>query len=253
MTLLAHALHGHGPTRVVVLHDWLGDRRTWDPVLPYLDPARFTHAFVDLRGYGGSKELTGAHTADEVAGDVLALAAHLGWERFAAVGHSMSGLFVQALAAAAPERVTRLVGVTPVGPGGLAMPDEVRPVMERISLHPSERRPVLQQTLGERLTPRWLEHKLERWSACSRPEAVLGYLRAFVGTDLRARVEGLDLPVLAIAGEHDAPWFQADALRAGFAAYPRLEVVTCGNAGHYPMQETPVALATLLERFLARE
>jgi pimeloyl-ACP methyl ester carboxylesterase len=73
-----------------------------------------------------------------------------------------------------------------------------------------------------------------------------------VQRDLRERVKGLDIPLLVITGEHDQPWFSAGALRAEFAAYEKLEVVTCGNAGHYPMQETPVALATMMERFLAK-
>ncbi len=250
MTSLAHALHGHGPVRVVVLHDWLGDRRNWDPVLPYLDPARFTCALVDLRGYGGSRALEGEYTADEAVGDVLALTSRLGWERFAAVGHSMSGLIVQALAAAAPAAVTRWVGVTPVGPAGLPLPPEVLAALERQALEPASRRAAAAQSLGERHGERWLDVKIERWVECSRPEAVLGYLRMFATTDLRPHVRGLDLPALVVAGDHDAPWFQPDALAAAFAVYPRVEVATCASAGHYPMQETPVALAALMSRFL---
>lgn len=249
---LAHAIHGHGPSRVLVLHDWLGDHRSWDPMLPYLDGEQFTYAFVDLRGYGGSRAIEGAHTAEEAASDALALASRLGWERFAAVGHSMSGLIVQRLAADAPSRVTRLVAVAPVGPAGLAMPPEALAVMERIALDVPARREQFRQTFGDRLSERWLDVKLARWAECSEPQAVLGYLRMFAGTDLRKRVEGLDVPILVIAGEHDVPWFSAAALKKDFAAFTQLEVVTCGNAGHYPMAETPVALATLLERFLAR-
>jgi pimeloyl-ACP methyl ester carboxylesterase len=233
-----------------VLHDWLGDRHNWDPMLPYLDGERFTYAFVDLRGYGGSRAIAGAYTAAEAASDALAVASHLGWERFAAIGHSMSGLIVQQLAADAPSRVARLVGITPVGPAGLAMPPAHLAFMEQIALDPPARRAGFRQSMGDRLSERWLDVKMAHWTECSEPEAVLGYLRMFAKTDLRGRVEGLDVPIRVITGEHDAPWFSADALRTAFAAYPRLDVVTCGNAGHYPMQETPVALATLVERFL---
>jgi 3-oxoadipate enol-lactonase len=250
MPLLAHALHGHGAARVVVLHDWLGDRHNWDPLLPYLDTERFTYAFADLRGYGESRDMPGTFTCDEAASDALAVADHLRWERFALVGHSMTGLVVQAIAAKAPARVTKIVAVTPVGPAGLSMPPEVIGFMEKICLEPSLRRGALAQSWGDRHSERWLDFKVARWNECSRPEAVLGYLRMFAKTDLRERVKGLDVPLLAIAGEHDQPWFSADALHAGFGAYPRLEVATCRNAGHYPMQETPVALATLMERFL---
>ena len=250
MSDIAHALHGRGPSRVLVLHDWLGDRRNWDPVLPYLDGERFTYAFADLRGYGASRGLAGRYDVDEAASDALAVATKLGWDRFAAVGHSMSGLIVQALAAAAPSRVSRLVGVAPCGPGGLPMPPEVLSFMERICLEPSLRRAALQQSWGDRLSGRWLDFKVARWIECSDPAAVLGYLRMFATTDIRSRVKGLATPTLLVAGGHDQPWFSADALRAAFADFARVEVATCADAGHYPMQETPVLLASLIERFL---
>lgn len=250
--LLAHTTHGAGPSRVIVLHDWLGDSRTWDPVLPYLDTEQFTYTFVDLRGYGGSRELRGAYSAAEAAGDVLALADALEIPSFAAVGHSMSGLIVQELAASAPGRVSKIVGVSPVGPGGLPMPPEVRSAMELLATDVPRRLPAVQRMLGDRWTPRWAAVKAERWIACSTPEAVLGYLRMYAQTDLRPRVQGLAVPLLLVGCEHDAPWFQPGALDEAFACYPGREVVSCGNAGHYPMQETPVALVSLIEPFLAR-
>nr|WP_255347257.1 alpha/beta fold hydrolase [Serratia sp. FS14] len=60
-------------------------------MIPYLDVASFTYVFADFRGYGASRELTGAYTTDEMVGDVVALADALGWRRFDVVGHSMGG------------------------------------------------------------------------------------------------------------------------------------------------------------------
>ena len=34
--------------------------------------------------------------------------------------------------------------------------------------------------------------------------------------------------------------------------YPNAELQVMGNAGHYPMDETPVALVTSIEEFLLR-
>jgi pimeloyl-ACP methyl ester carboxylesterase len=92
VALIGHELIGRGPTRVVVLHGWLGDHAIWAPTYPFLDRDAFTYAFVDYRGYGASRALAGAHTMQEIAADAIALADHLGWRDFAAVGHSMGGM-----------------------------------------------------------------------------------------------------------------------------------------------------------------
>ena len=95
---LGHELFGSGPKRVVIVNDWLCDTSTWDGARAFLDGARFTFAFADLRGYGKSRERAGAFTIDEAASDVLALADALGWARFSIVGHSMSALVALHLA-----------------------------------------------------------------------------------------------------------------------------------------------------------
>src|SRR5947209_11447358 len=46
---LDHCRVGDGPAVCVVLHEWLGDHVNWEQVLPYLDPARHTFVFMDLR------------------------------------------------------------------------------------------------------------------------------------------------------------------------------------------------------------
>jgi 3-oxoadipate enol-lactonase len=103
---IGHELVGSGPSHVVIMNDWLCDTSTWDGARTYLDGARFTFAFVDLRGYGRSRGRTGAFTLEEAAADVLALADALGWTRFAVVGHSMSTLVALHLAQHHVDRVS---------------------------------------------------------------------------------------------------------------------------------------------------
>jgi pimeloyl-ACP methyl ester carboxylesterase len=86
---IAHIIHGHGPVRVIALHGWFADHTAFDALLPALDPARFTIALPDYRGYGASRPSSGPFNLDTVADDALALADRLGWARFAVMGHSM--------------------------------------------------------------------------------------------------------------------------------------------------------------------
>ena len=131
-------------------------------------------------------------------------------------------------------------------------PDEMVGFLEQMATDEGVRRETFTQQGGGRLSPSWVEFKLRRWWESARPEAARGYVRMFAATRVEGRARP-DLPVLAVVGEHDAEHFREAAVRAALGeVYPRLEVSVCANAGHYPMQETPVALATAIERFLRR-
>ncbi|NJS36834.1 MAG: alpha/beta fold hydrolase [Brachymonas sp.] len=85
--------------------------------MPYLDPTAHTYVFADARGYGTSRHLTGAYTADEMASDAFRLVDELGWTRFHVVGHSMTGLVAQRMAVddwnSGIRRIKTVVAVTP--------------------------------------------------------------------------------------------------------------------------------------------
>ena len=68
---LGFTTNGHGPLRVLVLHDWFCDHSSWDATLPYLTPG---------------------------------------------------GLIVQRIAQLAPERIARIVAITPASPAGMGLP-----------------------------------------------------------------------------------------------------------------------------------
>lgn len=123
-TQLGFTQFGTGPERVLVLHDWLGDHTNYDAVLPYLDGNAFTYAFVDLRGYGRSQHLTGDYSIVEIARDCLGVADALGWHRFHVLGHSMTGMATQRLAANAPDRIKSAVAVCPISAAGNRLPPE---------------------------------------------------------------------------------------------------------------------------------
>ncbi|WP_232442305.1 alpha/beta fold hydrolase [Burkholderia ubonensis] len=115
---LGYVQYGNGPIRVLVMHDWLGDHSSYDAVMPWLDGHALTYVFVDLRGYGQSINLDGEFTVEEIAADCIMLADRLGWRHFHIVGHSMTGMITQRIAANAPSRVTSAIAVCPVSAAG---------------------------------------------------------------------------------------------------------------------------------------
>jgi len=249
---LGYITHGHGPIRVLVLHDWFSDHSSWDAVLPYLTEDRFTYVFADLRGYGASRGIEGSYTLDEAASDSLALADHLGWKRFSLIGHSMSGLVVQRMAQLAVERIARIAAITPVPPSGASLDAGTAAFLQSLALSDDASRfAALSATAGTRLSETWIKFKLRRWRETAQPEAAAKYVEMWGCTDISARAHGTATPILIIAAAQDSPMFQAAALEAAMLPYyPNAKVVSLGESGHYPMQEQPPLLATLLERFL---
>jgi pimeloyl-ACP methyl ester carboxylesterase len=77
-----HKTIGSGPTKVVVIHGWFWDHRVFTPIFDCLDADRYTFAFLDIRGYGNSRNVSGSYSIGEVAADAIALADQLGWREF---------------------------------------------------------------------------------------------------------------------------------------------------------------------------
>jgi len=112
---------GGGAEPVVLLHGLNANARYWGGVAscllhtggrPLLAP--------DLRGHGRTGPLPGGYALAQLRADLLAWLDALDLARVALVGHSWGGKIALDLAAAAPERISRLALVDPVPPDGLS-------------------------------------------------------------------------------------------------------------------------------------
>lgn len=251
MVILGHDVYGQGSVPVVVLHEWLGDHTNYDPVRPYLDGGAFTWVFADFRGYGLSRHLTGAYTAAEAAGDVLALMDALGHRRFAVAGHSMGGMVAQKLAAMVPDRVACVAAVAPVPASGFPADEAAKARMRALLEDDAALADAVDLRTGRRYGAGWRAWKSAAARRAATREAQLGYLAMFTGTDFAHEVAGLPVPVLAVVGAHDLPVYREPSIRGLFGRwYPDLTLAVCHEAGHYPMLEAPVFLAAALEKFI---
>ncbi|MCX4552541.1 MULTISPECIES: alpha/beta fold hydrolase [unclassified Streptomyces] len=247
---LPHALHGNGPHKVIAVHGWFADRSAYDPVLADLDLGSFQYALVDLRGYGEAREADGTFTTAEGAADVIALADHLGWDRFSLIGHSMGGSVVQRTLAAAPHRVRRIVGVSPVPASGLPLPPDQWELFAAAAHTPQNRRTILDITTGGRRPAGWLDRMVRRSLERSDAKAFRAWLDSWAGEDFHDRIDGSPVPALAVAGALD-PALSAELQRATWMRwFPRAELVELPSCGHYAMDEAPLDLIRTVEDFL---
>ncbi|WP_367347362.1 alpha/beta fold hydrolase [Stenotrophomonas bentonitica] len=109
-------------TRVLALHGWLDNAASFVPLAEALPDLQLVA--IDLPGHGHSAHLphgTQYNTPGAIC-HVLDVADALGWDRFTLLGHSMGAGIASLTAAAAPERVERLVAIEALG--GLRGPED---------------------------------------------------------------------------------------------------------------------------------
>ncbi|MER5948546.1 alpha/beta fold hydrolase [Streptomyces sp. NPDC001904] len=92
---------------LLLLHGLGEGAADWAPVAPAFARDHRVHA-LDLRGHGHS-DRPGRYSLELMRDDVTAFLDALGIDRTRIVAHSMGGVVAHLLAAAEPERVTRLV------------------------------------------------------------------------------------------------------------------------------------------------
>ena len=241
---------GNGPHPVLVLHGWFGDAHSFEQIEPWLNSHAFSYVFMDYRGYGSMQATRGAYTIDEIASDALTLADALGFHAFSLIGHSMGGMAIERIATRAPDRVRALVAVAPVPCGGISYDAATRRLLEDAAEHVDNRRAIIDRSTGGRLPSSWVEWKAAYSATHSSQEAFAAYFHAWADTDFSDEIVGLH-PVKVLVGEHD-PTFNAGLMAKTYLRrYPHATVEILQNAGHYPMNETPLALARAIESFLA--
>ncbi len=253
--MIGYKTFGTGPEHVLVMHDWFCDCTSYSPVLPYLDGKAFTYVFADLRGYGKSKTISGEFTVGEASRDVLQLCDSLKWDRFHVVGHSMSAMVAQYVAMKATDRVKSVICITPVPACGSPAPANMMSFLEDAARsNDSGARQVVGFMTGGRQGEGFVNFKVQKWRDCSTPEARVAYLHMFAETDFSDQVQGLQVPFFVVVGAHDAEGHSEAVMNKTFMQwYPHCTVEVLQNTGHYPMQETPVYLATVLEKFLGEQ
>ncbi len=243
---------GKGSQKVLFLHGWLSDLTIYDEIIPFFDSDKYTLMFVDYRGYGLSKHLTGDYTIEEIAKDVIDLTGELGWNRFHIIGHSMGGMVLQKIACINKELLISAVAVTPVPASGLPLDADTSAFFKKSADDDDVLAELFDVLSGKQYSRAFITQLTKRARSALSRQAMLGYLEAWTRTDFSGDVTTLDTDILVIAGENDGA-VGPDVLSDTYLKQLKnVEMMTISGAGHYPMQETPVRVFTLIENHLSQ-
>lgn len=251
---LGHSFFGNGSKRVLVMHDWFSDCSSYEVLKSFLNSDEYTFCFVDLRGYGKSRDILGECSVDESVEDLKNLVHHLKWTQFHLIGHSMSGLIAQSFASKYPQMVQSLFLITPVSATGSPVPDDV---MSFLSDGARDNNEIAAQIIsfmsGGMYSQSFLTQKIRQWHSTSKPDARVAYLQMFSQTNIEDAVRGIEVPTYVVTGEHDGDSYRKDSLEPIFKKlFKNVDIEVCRSAGHYPMIETPVWLASKIESFIEK-
>jgi pimeloyl-ACP methyl ester carboxylesterase len=260
---IAYDLAGEGP--LVVLAHGMGDsRHSYRFVVPALVAAGYRVANADLRGCGDSSTGWTGYSRTDIAGDLVALARHLGGPAVI-VGQSISGGAATIAAATAPELIVGIAELAPftrkqsVDLGGLLRVKKHRAgtvELAKVMMSGSLKGWLAYLDLAIPAKPAdWPAERARIESTLSRPER-MQVLRAMTKTtpaDAGAQLPNVQCPVLVVEGGADPDW--ADPRAEGERILADLpaglgQLAVIDAAGHYPHTETPGDVVALLLPFL---
>ncbi len=237
-----------GAPPLLLLHSLGTEARVWQPQAEAL-AGPFRVIRPDLRGHGLSAVTKGPGSIAALAQDALAVLDALGIARAHVGGLSIGGLVAQALAAAAPGRVTSLI----LADTAMAIPP---PALwhERAALVRARGMAVIEEAVVARwVTPAALTAPetdgLRRMLLRTDPEGYAAAAEAIAAADLAADTARLRLPALVLVGDGDLATPPA-AAAALAAAIPGARLVTLEHAAHIPTFEQAAAMTAAMHRFL---
>lgn len=269
---------GEGPL-ALCLHGFPDTAHSFRHQMPVLAQAGFQAVAPFMRGYSPSEAAPdGRYDSPVLSEDALALITALGYKEAVIFGHDWGAVAAYGAAAAAPDRVRKLITV--------AVPYGNRFFEALVTNYAQQRRSwymfFFQTAIAEAAVSfndfaflekmwadwspgwKWAAEDMEALKRCFRAkgtlEAAIGYYRATFGPALRspadpnalaaAMATPINVPALMIHGRDDG-CIGAELLTGMEALFPKgLKIEVMPGAGHFVHQERPEQVNELMLEFL---
>lgn len=252
---LHYRLQGRGPRQLLCIHGVGSYLEAWDDVVSRLGDT-FRVLTFDLRGHGTSSRVRGRYEIDDFVGDALALANHVGFDRFHLAGFSLGGLVAQRMALSHPARLRRLALLATVS--GRTREERERVLARLAALQSGERGAHYDASLSRWLTEDFQARNPERIAylrqrnAQNDPDCYASAYRVLAETDFGGFIDQIRMPTLIVTGEDDQG---SNPRMAEFMheCIPGSQLAILPGLRHSILTEAPDTVADLLHTFLAND
>ena len=244
---------------VILIHGFGSSLDTWEPWAKALS-AKYRVIRFDLPGFGlTGADPTGDYTDAREIKILVDLMDQLGVQRASLIGNSLGGRIAWNFAALHPDRVTRLVLVSPDGfasPGFEYGVAPKTPLMMRALPYVAPRGLLKANLAAAYADPKHLsEATLTRYRDMMlapgvRP-AILTRMGQVILRDPAPTLARIQTPTLLLWGEQDHMIPIANAADY-LKDLPHATLVRLPNLGHVPFEEDPATSLVPVERFLAQ-
>jgi pimeloyl-ACP methyl ester carboxylesterase len=244
---------------VILLHGFCASLDTWEPWAQVLS-ARYRVIRFDLPGFGlTGPDPTGDYSDAREMKILTGLMDQLGVARATLVGNSMGGRIVWNFAALHPDRVTRLVLVSPDGlpsPGFAYDHAPETPVIMRALQYVAPPRSLMKAGLDaayarpEALSETTLTRYRDLLMAPGVRRAILARMGQVILHDPAPTLARIKVPTLLLWGEKDGVIPISNAA-AFLRDLPQASLVRLPNLGHVPFEEDPAASLVPMQLFLS--
>lgn len=250
---------GEGPP-VVLLHANYASLFMWEPWAAALKD-RYRVIRVDLPAHGlTGPEPSGNYSLQRIQSLFEQFVDARGLERFVVVGTSIGGTVAMRYAADHPERIERLVMISPgsleARVRGRTTPANVPKIADVLAwVTPRAFTAyMLRNDYGDpaRVTDAVIDEWYAMWMREGNRQAMIDLLRQYVSGGVEAKIRSIRVPVLLIWGEKNkrVPLALAYETRALLANSPQIQLEVLPGIGHMLVQEAPQQSAAVIRRYL---
>jgi pimeloyl-ACP methyl ester carboxylesterase len=218
---------------IILIHGLSGSSRWWVRNIHAL-AEHYRLYLIDLPGFGTMRRYRQRFALDEIASGIVSWMEAVGIKQAHLLGHSMGGYICLWIAARHPERIKRLVLVSPAGiPHKRSLPGYAFPLLVAVcSLKPSFFSILISDALR------------------AGPLTIVRAAQDLLTKDIRDYLKEITAPTLLIWGEYDSlvPPALGDILKQEIR---HADLLILKNAGHVSMFDQPKQFNAAVLTFLA--